>query len=263
VLVSDFVSAADDLWPQSLAEGWDTPGLVSGSLDAKVTKVLLAVDFTPEVLTEAIAKGANLVFTHHPALLKGATTLAESTYKGSLLAKAIRAGVAVFSAHTNADVVEDGVSAAIARALNLQGEVPLVSTGLGIGHGRIGQLEASISLGELVNRLTSVLPQTVRGVAASREASTPVRRIALCGGAGDSFISAAIEAKADVYITSDLRHHVVLEALIPLIDVSHFASESLWLSSAKTQLEKRLSGVEFFISSVNTDPWIFSNKESK
>ena len=263
MLVSDFVSAANELWPQSLAEDWDRPGLISGALNQSVSRVLLAVDFTPEVLAEAVAGEFELVFTHHPALLKGATTLSESTYKGSLLSNAIRAGVAVFSAHTNADVVADGVSAAIANSLKLANQVPLVPTGVGIGHGRIGELQSAVPLGELVKRIADLLPDTVRGVAASRDASVLVQRVALCGGAGDAFIANAVDAKADVYITSDLRHHVASEAAIALIDVSHYASESLWLANAKAQLEQSLGGVEFQISSVNTDPWVFSNKESK
>ena len=88
-----------------------------------------------------------------------------------------------------------------------------------------------------------------------------VSKVALCGGAGDSFISLAHTRGADVYITSDLRHHVVQESPIPLIDVSHWASESMWLPVAANQLGDALPEAKFIVSKVSTDPWQFSIKE--
>ena len=90
-------------------------------------------------------------------------------------------------------------------------------------------------------------------------------RIALCGGAGDSFIGNAQASGVDVYVTSDLRHHVALDATLnptyprfSLVDISHWAAESLWLEVAKSQLERVLPEVEFEISELVTDPWSFS-----
>jgi putative NIF3 family GTP cyclohydrolase 1 type 2 len=95
----------------------------------------------------------------------------------------------------------------------------------------------------------------------------PVKRVALCGGAGDSFISAAAASGADVYVTSDLRHHPVQDALeqakaaakhFGLIDVSHWAAESLWLETAAAQLSSAVSDVKFVVSDLRTDPWEYA-----
>ena len=260
--VENFLETAESLWPARLAEDWDRPGLSIGSPKAALERVLLSVDFTEEVLAEAISVSAQLVFTHHPFLLKGVSAVSEDTRKGDLIAKAVRAGVAVFSAHTNADVVEDGVSDVLAKALGLEKVRPLVTTEAGIGHGRIGLLPAGSSIGSLVSSLNSTLPPTLRGVSSTAPADLKITRVALCGGAGDSFIDAAIAEGSDVFVTSDLRHHVAQEAAIALIDVSHWASESLWLETAANQLRSHLGQIEFVVSSVTTDPWIF-NQGSK
>jgi putative NIF3 family GTP cyclohydrolase 1 type 2 len=90
--------------------------------------------------------------------------------------------------------------------------------------------------------------------------------VAVCGGAGDSFIQAATSAKADVYVTADLRHHVVQDAreaaalsdgTPAIIDVSHWASEWLWLEQAAQELRKLHPEVEFEVCDLRTDPWDF------
>ena len=93
-----------------------------------------------------------------------------------------------------------------------------------------------------------------------------MKTVAVCGGAGDSFIAAAASAGADVYVTADLRHHVVQEAResallgdnpLALVDVSHWASEWLWLSAAASQLQAVHPSVEFVVSDLRTDPFDF------
>jgi dinuclear metal center YbgI/SA1388 family protein len=203
---------------------------------------------------------------HHPFLLRGVKTIAEETHKGALLTRSIRTGVDLYSAHTNADVVSDGVSAALASALGLQKSQALVPTGAGVGHGRIGDLPEPVSLGDFARLVGAVLPSTAQGVKVAGDYNMPVQRIALCGGAGDSFISAAVAANADVYLTSDLRHHPAQDARESaslnqqkpaLIDVAHWAGEWIWLDSAASKLSQRFSDVQFVVSHIRTDPWDF------
>ena len=93
-----------------------------------------------------------------------------------------------------------------------------------------------------------------------------VSRVALVGGAGDGFLGQALESKADVFITSDLRHHpsqdfIELSQLVDgpaLMDISHWAAESIWLESAAMQLSNLHSDVEFAVSEIRTDPWDFA-----
>ena len=260
--ISQFISKAEELWPLAGAEDWDRPGLSVGNPRQEISGALIAVDVTAEVLDEAIALGVNLLLTHHPLLLKGVTSISEDTHKGELVAKAITSGIAVYSAHTNADIVEDGVSDTFAKALGLTEIRPLIATGEAkSGHGRIGKLSSPVTVSELVRILLSILPASTSGVRSTMKPDAMVQTVSLCGGAGDAFITDAYSAGADVYITSDLRHHVADESPIGLIDVSHWAAESLWLKVAAKQLAAA-TGVEVLVSEIVTDPWNFLERRS-
>lgn len=260
-----FAQAAESIWPLNNADEWDAPGF-SVSVPNTIHRVLLSVDVTGAVIAEATEKSCDLVFTHHPMLLRGTNDANHDSLKGSLIQAAIKRGISIYSAHTNADVVEDGVSDTLAKAFGLQTIQPLVAGSQGtIGHGRIGTLPKPIPLKQFVAMVGEVLPFTARGVSATGDPEQLVSRIALCGGAGDSFIGNAQASGVDVYVTSDLRHHVALDATLnptyprfSLVDISHWAAESLWLEVAKSQLERVLPEVEFEISELVTDPWSFS-----
>ncbi len=121
----EVIDVLDTAYPPSLAEGWDSVGLVAGDPADPVHKVLLAVDATAEVVDEALEWGAQLLFVHHPLLLRGVDTVGAHTPKGALIHRLIRGGCALFTAHTNADRANPGVSDALAGALGLTGLRPL------------------------------------------------------------------------------------------------------------------------------------------
>ena len=264
--VSDIQLVTEELWPRSGAESWDAVGLVSGDPASTVTNILLAVDAVLDTVDEAISSGTNLLLTHHPLLLRGVTTVAEDRYKGAVVARLIRGNCALIAAHTNADVVEDGTSATLAARLGLTSVRPLVigeSPDRGIG--RFGELPTPSTLGRIARQLADILPPTAGGVRAAGDYDSPVSSVALCAGAGDSLLGLPDVLAADVYITSDLRHHPASEvrenarlgAGPALLDVSHWASEWLWLDTAAAQLRAALPGVTVTVSELRTDPWDF------
>ncbi|MBX9717793.1 MAG: Nif3-like dinuclear metal center hexameric protein, partial [Microbacteriaceae bacterium] len=167
--VADADAAVERLWPLAGAEPWDAPGLLSGDPGAPVTRILLAVDAVAETVDEAIEVGAELLLVHHPLLMRGITTIAESTAKGALLARLIRGGCALLAAHTNADIVMTGTSARLASLLGLQDARPIVETAPGLGLGRVGELPEPTTLGALARRLASILPATATGVRVAGE----------------------------------------------------------------------------------------------
>lgn len=117
--LADATAAIERLWPLDGAESWDAPGLLSGDPAAPVTRILLAVDAVRDTVDEAVELGADLLLVHHPLLMRGVTTVAETTAKGALLATLIRGGCALVAAHTNADVVATGTSGRLAALLGL------------------------------------------------------------------------------------------------------------------------------------------------
>jgi dinuclear metal center YbgI/SA1388 family protein len=265
--VAEVNAVIERLWPLDGAEDWDAPGFLVGTPTAPVRSIHLAVDAVAESIDEAIELGADLLLVHHPLLLRGVTTVAEDRYKGAMIGKLIRGNCALIAAHTNADVVETGTSGVLASRLGLTDVAPIApSSDPSQGIGRVGTLAQPITLGNLARQLGELLPATPTGVRVAGDYNQQVQRVALCGGAGDSLLNAPAVLGADVYITSDLRHHPASESRAnsaiaggpALIDVSHWASEWLWLETAAAELRAELPGITVTVSDLRTDPWDFT-----
>ena len=123
--LGELVAALERRYDPRWAEPWDAVGLVCGDPDAAVDKVHFAVDPVAATADEVIASGAQLLVTHHPLYLRGTTTVAATDAKGRLVHRLISNGVALYVAHTNADVADPGVSDALAEAIAVQGVEPL------------------------------------------------------------------------------------------------------------------------------------------
>ena len=371
VSLQDLLDLLEDAYPAASAESWDAVGLVCGDPAAPVRRVLLAVDPAPQVAREAVDWGADLLLVHHPLLLRGVHSVAATTPKGRTVTSLVQAGCALLAAHTNADKAVDGVSQALADALGLRDQRPLVPdpapgprldkltcfvpredapavrealarAGAGrigdydrasfsvlgegrfrplpgarphlgtvgeaetvaeervevvlerrsraavvaallaahpyeepahdvvelaepaparTGLGRVGEVEPT-TLRDLASRVASVLPATAHGVRAAGDPDRVVRRVALCGGAGDFLLDDLRTADVDVYLTSDLRHHPASEFLEhdgpALLDVAHWAAEWTWLPVLARRLVAVLGDtVEVRVSTLCTDPWTF------
>lgn len=260
-----------ELWPRGLAEPWDAVGPVTGRPEQPVSRIVFAVDPTEAVVEDAVERGADLLITHHPLLLRGVNSVAANSFKGRVIHRLIESGCALLTAHTNGDSAIGGVSDVLIRSLGVEDAEPLTAAPDGLpgeGIGRVGELPRAVTLAEFAERVFGVLPSVAGGVRVGGDPTALVRRIAVCGGAGDSLFDEVRASGADVYVTADLRHHPASEAREAargghpyLVDVSHFASEWLWLGAAAGLLHRALSeqghDLEVAVSSVNTDPWDF------
>ncbi|MET0964763.1 MAG: Nif3-like dinuclear metal center hexameric protein [Nakamurella sp.] len=279
VLLADVIQTVQAAYPPGLAEEWDTGiGLTCGDPAAEITGVLLAVDADQSTVAEAIDLGVGLLLTHHPLLFRPVQSVAADTAKGALIHRMITSGIGHFAAHTNADKAVGGVNDALAAALGLTVLRPLVpaaadglagtdasagtetGTGTGTGSGRIGELAEPLTLRAFCALVADRLPATVTGVRAAGDPDRMLSTIAVCGGAGDSFLPAAAAAGVDGYLTSDLRHHVVAEfASDPVnpavIEVSHWAGEWPWLQVAAALIGKAHPSLAVTVSTRRTDPW--------
>ncbi|MEX5235145.1 Nif3-like dinuclear metal center hexameric protein [Kocuria arenosa] len=272
--LSEVLETVEQLWPLHLQEPWDASGLVTGRPDQPVRRILFAVDPVADVVAEAVSTGADLLVTHHPLLLRGVTTVAADGFKGAVVHELIEHRCALLACHTNADSAPDGVSDAVARAAGLTTTTPLAPhpADPAVGIGRVGDLVRPVRLRELARRLADAVPPTAHGVRVAGDPDALVRRVAVCGGAGDSLFDEVRAAGADVYVTADLRHHPASEAREAatgpgaggtpyLVDLSHFASEWLWLPVGAAALREALAArghdVRVDVSARRSDPWDF------
>ncbi len=277
VTVRDVVAVLDDAYPRRYAEDWDAVGLVCGDVEAKVSSVLLTVDVTDAVVDQALACGADLVVAHHPLLLRAVHGVGTDTDKGRLLHRLITGGCGLFTAHTNADVAAPGVSDALARTIGLTDLAPLdprpddpkgadpgqddAATTRGMG--RVGMLPQPMGLQAFAEHVAKVLPRTNGGIRLAGPVHAQVHRVAVCGGSGETLLGAARAAGADVFVTADLRHHPVSDAMAAggpwLVDVPHWASEWPWLMGARERVLSSLDPLgehlDVVVSRTVTDPW--------
>lgn len=261
--VGDVIAALDAAYPRELAESWDAVGLVCGDPAEPVERALVCVDVVDDTVAEALDLGVQLIVAHHPLLLRGVHGVPADSTKGSVVHRLIRSGVALFCAHTNADAANPGVSDALAAALGLAVERPLAprADDPETGIGRIGALPEPERFVAFVSRVGAALPATVPGVSGAGDPERLIRTVAVSGGAGDSYLSAAAAAGVDAYVTADLRHHPASEHLeagdVPaLVGVTHWASEWPWCEQAAGVVGAVNEGtVDVHISHRCTDPW--------
>lgn len=128
------------------------------------------------------------------------------------------------------------------------------------GLGRIGELPAAEPLQAFTERVAAALPATAWGVRAAGDPQSPIRTVAVCGGAGDSLLATAAGAGVDAYVTGDLRHHPASEHVESggpaLVDVSHWAGEWPWCEQAASVIVEAFGGtVDVVVSHRRTDPW--------
>lgn len=291
--LAQVVAALDGLYPPSTAEGWDAVGLVAGDPAAPVRKVLFAVDPVSAVVDEALDWGADLLVTHHPLFLRGVSSVAATTFKGSVVHRLLTGGCALHVAHTNADAAPRGVADALADLVGITDRRPLEQSAAagapaGVagapgtddtarGIGRVGRLAEPTTLAGFARRVAAALPATAQGIRFSGDPDAVVTTAAVLGGSGDGYFDAVRAADVDVYVTSDLRHHPASElreraefearaagapgpAGTPfLVDTAHYASEWPWLRYAVEDLAAALAAdglaVEARVSELVTDPW--------
>ena len=248
--VAQMLALVDQLAPFELAEEWDNVGLLAGSPDAKVDTVLCALDLNMDVLNEAIARGAQLIVTHHPILFRGRKNLNETDGEGRLLCALVRSGIAMIAAHTNFDNARPGVNDALAAALGLR-DVRALEGGMRVG------TPSQVDFGTFADHAEAVLHGPVRRYG---EATRPIRRVAVLGGAGEDYARIAIEGGADVYLTGEMAYHKALDAVdngLMIMEAGHAATENPAISALRRGLQIAADAVQYNICVLQSEAELF------
>jgi dinuclear metal center YbgI/SA1388 family protein len=261
--VRDIARSLEDWAPLSAAEPWDNPGLQVGRWDCRVTRGLIALDLTPEVIGEAEATGSNLIITHHPLFFEPIKAITASSLVGAMALGLAERQIAHYAIHTNLDAARGGVSFALARQLGIQDpEFLMPSDGEGEtprGIGTIGNLAEPVSLEDFLQLVASAL-----GSPALRHSGDPhrlVERVAVCGGSGNAYLSAAVARGADAYVTGDVKYHQFFDALDPegrpliaFVDAGHYETEAETEALLMAHLRKTHAEIPWARTSHRTSP---------
>lgn len=215
----------DFLWevaPYSYAESWDNVGQLVGRSHAKVTKILVSLDITMDVIEEAKTLGAQLIVSHHPLIWDTYRHVNDTAFQQEKVLSLIENRIAAICMHTNLDEAVDGVDDTLVETLGLVPEKHLSEDG--VGH--VCNLPEAMPLEEF-------LPMVKERLWASGlrycDGGRPVKRVATgCGSCGD-FLEDAVQAGCDTFITGDVKHNLWIDAKgqkINLIDAGHYSTEN-------------------------------------
>lgn len=257
-LIADIIAALETAFPPRYQEDFDNTGLQVGLPSKECSGVLICVDPTEEIVAEAVERGCNLIISHHPLLFNPIKSISDSNRVDSTVYSAIRNDVAIYSCHTSVDNTPvSGVSWAIGRKLGLCEMRSLECRGAeGIGSGVAGNLACALEPMQLVDLVKKTLSSPV--VRCSQIPNgAKISRVALCGGAGSFLIPQAIEAGAQVFITSDTKHNLFLDYVgrIWIIDVGHYESEECTREIFRSTLVCAFADFPaIFISAVEQNP---------
>jgi dinuclear metal center YbgI/SA1388 family protein len=125
---ADIVGIINKIAPVALAEAWDNPGLQIGDPAAEVTRIMVALNPTPDVIDSALKASCQLLVTHHPLIFKPLKSISTATPHGALILKAIKGGLSILSLHTNYDIAGGGLNDLLASKIGLSSCVPLKVT---------------------------------------------------------------------------------------------------------------------------------------
>ena len=229
--IQQIMDVMEHFAPKRLAEDWDNPGLLVGSPEEEVRGIVTCLDVSDAVIDFAVEKGANLIVSHHPLIFHAQKNIRTDHPLGRTLQTLLIHGIAVYAAHTNLDIAVGGVNDVLAETIGLRHLSAFVITSQDEhGHteslGRVGTLPRPMTIEAFADHVRQSLHTPhVRYVDAG---ARPVRRVALCSGAGAEYLDRAHRLGADVYLTGDVRYHDAQHAAalgIHLVDAGHFATE--------------------------------------
>ena len=227
--------------PEATAESFDNVGLLVGDPQATATKVLVALDATDAVIKEAIDGGFDCIITHHPLTYNPLKRVVATDPIGRKVLALARHGISLYAAHTNLDKAPAGVNDRLAEILELPNTTPLQPDGpgseIGLGIGAVGHFATEMTLGQVADHVKKALGLT--SLRYGGDVDKKIKKVAICGGSGMGFAQYVKDAKADLYITGDIKYSDALPFLedgIAIIDITHYSGENIIIAAIVKKL---------------------------
>lgn len=241
-VVGDIYNAVDSAAPFNTAMEFDNVGLLAGGMDEAISRAIIALDITNEVLEEAEEKGAGLIISHHPVIFDPLKSLV----KGTVPYKLASLGINALCCHTNLDIADEvGVNSVFAEKLGLRSIEKC-------GNVLIGHINPITACEYAYNIKTALTAEKVTYTCGNNV----IRKIAVCCGAGGGFIFEAF-GNCDAFVTGEAHHDELIFAQnnhFPIIVTGHYESEKIFGSALKGYLESRIHDVSFMLSEAEQNP---------
>ncbi|MCR5180335.1 MAG: Nif3-like dinuclear metal center hexameric protein [Bacteroidaceae bacterium] len=259
--IKEIIAALERFAPLPLQESYDNAGLQCGLTEAEASGALLCLDVTEDILREAIDLGCNLIISHHPLLFHGLKQVTDATQVQRCIRIAIQNDLCLYAAHTNLDNALDGVNYRIAEKLGLidvefiDGKnVTIDGRSCRCGSAVLGYLPQGEDSLAFLQRVKQVF-----GVEALQHNSLlerPIQSVAICGGAGDFMLDAAIGAEADAFLTGEMHYHTWFghEQQIQIAVLGHYESEQYTREIFREIIERTAPALPLYDTDLSTNP---------
>ena len=236
--------------PKSYACDWDNVGLLVGREDKEIQKIYIALDATDEAIEEAIANGADMLWTHHPMIFKGMKRVTQEDFIGRRIIRLIQNDISYYAMHTNFDVM--GMADSAADYLGISDtrvlEITSVSETGEEGIGRYGSLKKEMTVRECCEEVKQAF--SLENVKVFGNLERKVKTAAISPGSGRSVISNALQAGVDVLITGDIDHHEGIDAVaqkLTVIDAGHYGVEHIFIPYMEQYLKREAKELEIAV----------------
>jgi dinuclear metal center YbgI/SA1388 family protein len=262
VKIKEVIDALERFAPLPLQEGFDNAGLQVGLTEAwEVSGALLCLDVTEKVVDEAISLGCNLIVSHHPLIFHKLSHVTGENFVQRIVFKAIENHIAIASMHTNMDNARGGVNFRIAVKMGLKDvdffcEQKTVD-GIDGASGVMGIFETPMDAHSFIDMLKRVF--CVQCVQANELLQRPIRRVAICGGAGSFLLDEAVKVGADAFVTGEMHYHEYFdqEQTIQIAVMGHYQSEQFTGEIFRDIILQECPDVPCYLSKVNTNPIVY------
>ena len=248
--VNDILEFMETIAPLSLKMSWDNAGLLCGSRQTPVTKILVALDPFEHVCDEAADWGAQLIVTHHPIIFTPQRTIVDDDNVGRCILKLCRTGISAINAHTNLDQAEGGVNDILAQTLGLENiETIFENNQLLLRCGFVPEQRLDAFLAAVKEKLHCDGLRYCDG-------GKPVRKVAVGGGACGSDLLDAYRAGCDTFVTADIKYNQFWDAHdlgLNIIDAGHFCTENPVCAYLAEKIAAAFPDVEVKISETHAD----------
>lgn len=244
----------------SLAADWDNVGLlVEPSEPKNISHILLTNDLTEDVMDEALSLKTDLIITYHPLIFAPLKSVTTRTWKERIIAKCLENKIAVYSPHTSFDSVKGGVNDWLAEAFQkvIDTSTPIQANAKEstFGFGRICTLKQPVSVDEAIKLIKERTKLNHVRLARARRSDGLISTIAVCAGSGASVLKGI---PADLYLTGEMLHHDILDAVhngTNVILTNHSDSERGYLKMFAEKLHNDLNKlVKVSVSERDADP---------
>ncbi|GAB2022015.1 Nif3-like dinuclear metal center hexameric protein [Pseudolactococcus yaeyamensis] len=254
MLASDFFARYEVYCPKELAMADDPVGLQIGTLDKDIQRVMVTLDIREQTVAEAISKKVDVILAKHLVIFRPLDNLTDQDTQQKIILDLARAGISVYTSHTNIDIVENGLNDCFCELLDITETENLTVFGLG----RVGNIQPQ-TLGDFSEKIKAVFDLSGLTIVSYDQSLTQeIKRVAICGGSGGKFYPEAIDKKADVYVTGDIYYHTAHDMLssgLLAIDPGHHI-EVLFVKKVAQILREFKTDVEIIESSSLTNPFI-------